>query len=526
MAAAEENLDGVQWPVAENGKVSTTEVSKRVWCACIEGMAAQEGSERVKCEALISKIKAEKDWRHKYTQYILELTTLMAGSSSSAMAQAESGLKALYEEFAFSRDGKKYNVLDAVAGKTDVPVNDIGTTKISGKGEIVNKLSVPIKVNGKYEDYEGDELIKQAEAWAKYGCCEESVGTSIAAVAHLQASELPLKNRIFCMLGGTSELCPSKPLLALGATVAAVARPGAKLDALMAYAETTAGTLLVPQLAGASKPGLDLLTHTPEVVKWLKSVATTDSGDKPQLCVGSYVYLDGEQHVRASIAMDAICTTLANDLGVQRVELAQLTSPMTSHIYPPAALEDSRKRWANRPWYAELVGLEENAGSRVGYPVKSNRVVFRGTLIPQGPNYALAKTLQLWRCVIARAQGQRISANFAPPARTASVLGGKMMPTIINGMQAFPPLIVLDVPTAASFMTAVLLSDLLPSNINPADPAVKLDHPWEMFNYNAFTGGNWRLPYHQESTYKLAYLYGLLNYESGTVALIDPSQIK
>lgn len=47
---------------------------------------------------------------------------------------------------------------------------------------------------------------------------------------------------------------PSLPLLNLGATVAAVARPGSKLEALMEQAKTTSGRLLVPavQAEGAA----------------------------------------------------------------------------------------------------------------------------------------------------------------------------------------------------------------------------------------------------------------------------------
>jgi hypothetical protein len=43
-------------------------------------------------------------------------------------------------------------------------------------------------------------------------------------------------------------------------------------------------------------------------------------------------------------------------------------------------------------------------------------------VIEQGPNYALAKRLQQWRAIVARAEGQVASINVAPSTSTASVL--------------------------------------------------------------------------------------------------------
>ena len=40
----------------------------------------------------------------------------------------------------------------------------------------------------------------------------------------------------------------------------------------------------------------------------------------------------------------------------------------------------------------------------------------------QGPNYALAKRLQSWRAMVARADGQPVSINVAPATATASVV--------------------------------------------------------------------------------------------------------
>ena len=82
-----------------------------------------------------------------------------------------------------------------------------------------------------------------------------------------------ISSTVFVLLGATSALGPAAPLLELGATVAAVARPGAKLDALMAEAKGSKGELLVPQMEEeGGRPGIDIL----------KQVCVTVGG----VCVG------------------------------------------------------------------------------------------------------------------------------------------------------------------------------------------------------------------------------------------------
>jgi hypothetical protein len=67
--------------------------------------------------------------------------------------------------------------------------------------------------------------------------------------------------------------------------------------------------------------GLDVLEQTGLVVAWLKQLA--DAFPDKRLVVGSYIYLDGELHVRASVAMDAIC-----------VKLMEYLSPAVRNSFP------------------------------------------------------------------------------------------------------------------------------------------------------------------------------------------------
>jgi len=154
-------------------------------------------------------------------------------------------------------------------------------------------------------------------------------------------------DRVFVLLGATSALGPGYPLLEWGGNVAAIARPGKKLEDLMQYARATAGggTLLGPSIAG--KAGLDLLAQLPEAVEWLLQLsqgwATVHSGREVELCLGSYIYLDGEAHVRASAAMDAVVAALGQ-AGV-RHSVAYLGTPSSTHLWPVAAEDAAKGRW-------------------------------------------------------------------------------------------------------------------------------------------------------------------------------------
>ena len=92
-----------------------------------------------------------------------------------------------------------------------------------------------------------------------------------------------------------------------------------------------------------------------------------------------------------------------------------------------AAWEAASARAAAAPWWAGptgavLGGFVPSARAPVIDDAGAERHVIDGLSLLQGPNYALAKTLQHWRAVVARADGAVVSANMAPPARTESML--------------------------------------------------------------------------------------------------------
>jgi hypothetical protein len=102
--------------------------------------------------------------------------------------------------------------------------------------------------------------------------------------------------------------------------------------------------------------GADLIKHAPEVAHWLASLFP----DKIMV-IHALVYLDGEAHVRASVAMDAITQHVVQSRGKGMTALAYLGSPATAYCIPEEARNNSLDRFANAPLWHTLVGGKKNA---------------------------------------------------------------------------------------------------------------------------------------------------------------------
>ena len=128
-------------------------------------------------------------------------------------------------------------------------------------------------------------------------------------------------------------------------------------------------------------------------------------------------------------------------------------------------------------------------------------------LVPQqGPNYALAKRVQRWRGVLARAEGRSVSFNVAPSSWTRSVTGNRLLSAAYAGagrfgVEIFRP------QTTRALMAALLVHDL---HRPDADRRVGAPpHPEDLFVAGAAHGGLWRTPYTPRSALGLAALAGL-----------------
>jgi hypothetical protein len=129
-------------------------------------------------------------------------------------------------------------------------------------------------------------------------------------------------------------------------------------------------------------------------------------------------------------------------------------------------------------------------------------------VVQQGPNYALAKRLQQWRTIVARAAGHRVSINVAPPTTTASVVGNRLLAAGFRGAKAFDCEVF--EPAATNALVAALWVHDLRSAGTKADPAATLAHPLQLLSDAANHGGLWRVPYLPRSVLPLAALIGFL----------------
>merc|ERR1712232_1544116 len=155
--------------------------------------------------------------------------------------------------------------------------------------------------------------------------------------------------------------------LGWGATVICVARRKASTwQGLIQAARTSAGTLVFPvkpELDGnasdeqmASAGGADLMVDTPEIAAWLKEAA----GFAKSVTVGVYTYLDGDAHVKVSLACDAIIQELLSQPGVgERLSLAYIQTPSLTYTISPEAHSASVAHY--RSSFLGKIGLQANA---------------------------------------------------------------------------------------------------------------------------------------------------------------------
>ncbi len=514
-------MSGVVFPAADDGKRSTTAPSKRIWKAAFENVDASG----------VEKIIKEKDWRHQYNKHVAELTRKSADTPEKTIQVAQDGLKAIYEEFEFVRDEKSMKLTKAMETLTDFcPATGTVESK-SGKGVDMNEaLSVKDLVKG--ETHTGNDLIEKLSEMREKGQVEQDVVDAVRAVlSNGQAWREELKDTYFVIFGATSELCPLERLLGLGLNVVAIARPNATRQKRLidiCEAAPKGAKLLVPIMKEGTQDlddaeeiakvcGADIITHTPEIRNWLLKIAPGK-----RLAIGSYIYLDGGNHVRASVAMDAVTADIIK--ARKETAIMYLGSPATVYPIPRDAYEDSEKRRKSTPFWHNLTGpflgpytpnceppvvassINEKAENQ-----DKEICLYDGLGVAQGPNYATAKTLQHWRCVVAREVNKcRVSINMAPTCATDSVMHVATFARVVRGMKVMPPLTYFEPDAARAVMTLMLIYDLC-SDESAANPDIELRNPMDLFTTLGVHGGLWRCPHAFKSFGKTAVICDMLN---------------
>jgi hypothetical protein len=491
--------DGVVFPLVE-GTRSTSATGAAVVADAVRGVAPE----------LAARVLATPAWRSGYLEHIRELTRLALVVPGAAERICADGLMSVHHRFRYRRGGEDLPLVAAVEPDGEPALHTVTVEGIQRGGPDV--LSVPYR-GGRLV---ADDLAAQLDRWLAAGTAEPSFAAAVRAV-QAEPGWLDLRDVTVVVLGAGAQMGPLVSLLDWGARVVAVDLPDPRIWArIIRLARAGAGRLSVPVSRPlpataaddeiAAVAGVDLVARTPQLAAWL-------AGIEGPFTLGSYVYAEGAAHVRASVAVDAVTAALLP--ARPEVSLAFLATPTDAFAVPAEVVQESRRRYAERTLLRRVTRVC-TAGRlfRPNYPAPQTLPdgtigAVNDSLVPQqGPNYALAKRIQRWRALQARAQGHLVSVNVAPATRTRSVLRNRALAAAYAGAHRFG-VEVFDPSTSNTLMAALLVHDLR----NPAavaSPATPLAHPLELFWQGANHGGLWRNAYEPRSVLGLAVALGMV----------------
>lgn len=493
-------LDGLQFPIdAKTQKPSSTHVGKEIIAEALS-LVDNKTSQAV---------LAEKNWRKKYPQYFKALVQGAILKPEHALTIAEQGLQKARSSLNFYRHGQCYPLKDVLK----LNAQHLYTVKIQGKSQASPEWYVPYQG----QKLQGDALLKQLDLWQTRGIIEPSHADALRlCVAHPEWFDL--SDRTMVLFGAGSEAGPLTWLAKWKANIVAVDLDNAQVwQRILSQVQAGNATLYAPSHTAieADEPnlaqhlGTNLLTEIPEIVKWLIQ--------SPQrLDLAAIAYLDGEKHVRVSIAMDSIM----REVSAQKPDtsLMFMCTPTDVYAVPAEVITASKAKYAQCSKLQRQLSKAMSVLSRQ-YLFKSNdHSLFDSEngeqygisdclVVEQGPNYALAKRLQQWRATLARAQGQLVSINIAPSTTTHSVVKNPLLKAAFDGahifdVEAFEP------STTNALMAALWIHDLRnPDSV--AQPTTPLKHPLELMMSGANHGGLWRVAYLARSALPFAAIYGI-----------------
>lgn len=482
--------NGLEFPVDATGRRSTTAINQEAFARSIEPIS-KEAAEAV---------RKQRGWRFGYAKHLVKNVELCAADPANPLVVAQAGLDYLHDSFEFIRDGKTTSLNDAMKTFTE------GTYKTGVIKGSAPRTTTEYEVPYKTGVLKGDGLRSQIEQWVRAGVIELSCGQALLRVAD-SPTWLDLSDQYFVLLGASSAMGPLPMLLALGANVIAIDLDRSQIwEKVVNMARNSPGTLIFPLSKDQNdckddadlfaSAGSNLLSATPEIRNWLMKVVP----GKP-LVVGAYAYLDGPLFVRVSMAMDAIIKDLTKHR--KDTAVAYLCTPTDAHLSTPGAVQAARSNLRRAPFWQKLLGLclgctkmrmAPNARRPVQCSDGSSQHVVDAIVPQQGPNYILAKRLQHWRAMLARAGGCIVSTNIAPSTATASVVSNFSFKLAYGGMGYFKPLEVFQEETSNAVMGGLLLHDISnPESASHPDRALR--NPLNLFTETSFHGGAWRCGY-------------------------------
>ena len=495
------SLDGLQFPIhPKTLKASTSHTGKEIIAEALANVDHQSSVQ----------VLLEKNWRKHYPRYFKTLVELGIANQTTPIQIAQDGLKKAHHVFEFYRNNDKHLIKDAMSLKT-APLH---TIKLKGESDAAPEWSVPYKG----QQLKGAKLLTQIQTWLEAGVIEPSHAEAlIRCVEH--PAWFDLSDRTMVLFGAASEAGPLTWLSKWKANIVAVDLPNPRVwGKILNTIQQGNATIYAPSVEALSadtpvavlkeKLGANLLTQTPEIAQWLAQ-------SPHQLDLAAIAYLDGEKHVRVSIAMDAIMQYVSEQKA--DTSLMFMCTPTDVYAVPEEVITASEQKFSDRSKTQQIISksistlsgqhfFKKNLHDLVSSDNGKAYGIADCLVVEQGPNYALAKRIQQWRATLARSQGQRVSINIAPSTTTHSVTKNPLLKAAFNGaslfdVEAFKP------ETTNAIMAALWIHDLRnPESV--ANPELKLEHPLELMMHGANHGGLWRVAYLARTALPFAALYG------------------
>lgn len=460
---------------------------------------------------LVQQLQNEKNWRKNYPIYFKALVEYGIQNTSNPIQIAKAGLAQAQKSFQFYRDNHVYALQDLM----QIPnIEKLHRFSLKGQSNQAPEWYIPYH----NKQLRGADLLKQLDTWLAHGIIEQSHADALRLVqAHPEW--LDLSQRYMVLFGAASEAGPLKWLAKWKANIIAIDLPNPKVwQKIVDTVMQGNATLIAPSRTMLSADssaaqaiehlGANLLTQTAEIAKWL-------SEQPEQLDLAAIAYLDGEKHVRVSMAMDSIMHYVSQQK--PDTSLMYMCTPTDIYAIPADVIQSTPNQIKHRSKLEKICtkGISQLSLNRFFqtrpsqiYPSNNQKsyAIADCIVIEQGPNYALAKRLQQWRATLARHQGQQVSINIAPSTTTHSVTKNPLLKAAFSGaslfnVEAFEP------DTTNAIMAALWVHDLC----NPqalANPNNQLAHPLELIMDAANHGGLWRINYLARTALPFAALYG------------------
>jgi hypothetical protein len=535
----------MEWPIQDEKtpgkrKPVTTPTNHVIWFAAMDAASVERPEAAAAWKERLLNCSNSTQWRNEYMHLVEDFVHIQARcSSETILKMCHAGLQAANQAFVFRPPGSETTV--SVEQAFSVTPNawesaPFETTTHTGHKEVpadhqetpfqlaspYGTDANPIWLQGGYHMVDHDDgnhqqssgytdAAGQLDAWAEYGCIEPSAAEHARNVMALSDIVPLVQDKTFVLLGLTSEMSPALHLMKIPhAHILGVARGGSKINDLVRHLQqhgATTTTLQIPCSKDNDENvvfGADLLTQGPQIARWIAATAPKDRS----IVLLPLAYLDGEANVRVTVAMDNIVTLVQKMRHGEDISLAYLTSPATVYTIPPAAARDAQERYEQSslvgwPTLFSALSFRQwlnpvNTWKQLETPSSDNNitsmtsshdhdiVVLNGMVHIQGPNYALAKTMQQWRCMSAAAMGYAVSAPHAPPTRTYSVQHNVYAAGGLEGLvHVCPPTVAFDVLPCSSLMTAILLDQLSQSHQYPKRAMIQVrkrnNIPWSCF---------------------------------------------